>query len=249
MSTALWQKIEKPSATTLFVVKKPEEEVVTIAKFSQVKVVTEWKKAIFTFSIENTPSDLDKFKIAYGPSADSLNKEVITFAANKIQTSSWVYSWYLDNLDTQQYTFKIFGMKTDGSLIAGLMSDPLVASIAIPSCSIWNVGNISVSNEAGKSILTWNALTGAKSYNIYRVTPAWDNELIQNVTETKYVIYQAKWDIKYDDFVIKALCDTNIEANDMSRASRVQTGPGMVAILIIISAIMWVALLRNKSLS
>jgi hypothetical protein len=75
-------------------------------------------------------------------------------------------------LEPKNYTFKIFGLKSDGSLIAGIVSDPVTANVSIPSCTIGNVGNIAVRSEAGKSILTWSTLTGAISYNVYKVSAA-----------------------------------------------------------------------------
>lgn len=77
-------------------------------------------------------------------------------------------------------------------MIANFSSDPLTANVSIPSCTIGNVGNVMVTPESGKSILTWTALSGALSYNVYKVSAAGDNILVQNVTEPKYTVYHAQ---------------------------------------------------------
>lgn len=93
----------------------------------------------FTFSVDNAPADLDAFKIAYGESADSLSQEVITYSSGKIRGADGSYAWYIDNLEPKNYTFKIFGIKRDKSLIQDFASDTVVANIAAPSCTIGNI--------------------------------------------------------------------------------------------------------------
>lgn len=101
--------------------------------------------------------------------------------------------------------------------------------------------------NANQSILTWNALSGATSYNVYRVNAAGDQILVQNVTEPKYVIHISAGEVRYEDFAIKALCAPNQESADVSRASRVQTGPGALAAIIIIAGIAAAIMLRRRS--
>lgn len=242
------QSIQKKAATTLIVTpKKPD--IVENPTFSDVKAVTTWKRVTFTFSVKNAPTDLHAFKIAYGESADSLSEEKTTFPASQIQSTGGIYTWYIDNLLPKNYTFKIFWLKADATTIQELVSDPLVANIAIPACTIWNVGDITVMTEPGKSILSWPSLSWALSYNIYKVSPAWDQILVQNVTNTQYTIHHTQWQIVYSDFVIKALCQENVESVDMSKASKVQTWPWAIIFLVIISWLMGILILRKKSLS
>lgn len=53
--------------------------------FNGVKITTEGTKVLFQFSVENIPTEIGKFKIAYGESPDNLSSEAITFDASKIQ--------------------------------------------------------------------------------------------------------------------------------------------------------------------
>lgn len=48
-------------------------------------------------------------------------------------------------------------------------------------------------------------------------------ELIKNVKENSYTIYLTPGVIRYDDFVIKALCDENMESTIPNKIARVQT--------------------------
>jgi hypothetical protein len=235
--------------TSIMVTPKSIEVPKVEPRFSALKAFTEWKRVTFEFSLENAPTDLDKFKIAYGESADSLSQEVMTFSSSKIQWTGGVYTWYIDNLEPKNYTFKVFALKSDASLIAGLVSDPVTANVSIPSCTIGNVGDIRVTTESGKSILKWAALTGALSYNVYRVSAAWDHLFVQNVKDPQFVVHHSQWEVTYNDFAIKALCGENRESVDMSTASQVQTGPWALALLVIISWILGILMLRKKSLS
>lgn len=94
-----------------------------------------------------------------------------------------------------------------------------------------------VTTDDDKSIISWTALTGATSYNIYKVSAAGDYALFQNTKEPTYTINLAKGDVVYENFVVKAKCDDTTESKEYSSMSKVQTGPGIVAILVILSAI------------
>jgi hypothetical protein len=83
MVSTLGQTIDKKDVATLTV--KDPPKVTLVPRFSNVKIVTESKKATFSFELLDAPQELDKFKIAYGTSADALSQEVVTYAASKIQ--------------------------------------------------------------------------------------------------------------------------------------------------------------------
>ena len=165
-----------------------------------------------------------KFKIAYGESADSMNQEATTFTTDRIKKEDGSYNWYIDKLAMKAYSFKIFGMRADGTL-SPLVSDVLSTSMGQASCTIGNVGSVSIATSPDKSILSWDALPGAISYNIYRVTPAKDFELLQNVKENSYTLFLSSGALIYQDFAVKALCDDKTESSVPALASKVQTGP------------------------
>lgn len=78
--------IEKKNVASLIVIPKTTvEEAPKSPTFSNLKAVTEGKRVTFSFTINDAPADLDKFKIAYGESADSLSQEITTFSSGRIQ--------------------------------------------------------------------------------------------------------------------------------------------------------------------
>jgi hypothetical protein len=72
--------------------------------------------------------------------------------------------------------------------------------------------------------------------------------LFQNTKETQYTIFLASGSVVVEDFGIKALCDEKTESADFSKASKVQTGPGLTAVLVVISGILGALILRRRSI-
>lgn len=247
---AIWQVKTSDSPTSMTVLEKQivPVEPVAVPKFKNVKTVTSGSRIIFDFGVDNLPATIKDFKIAYGQNADSLSKEVNTLPLERIPstTQSGGYTWYIDSIPEGTYTFKIFGRAQDGALISGFISEPIVATIGKDSCTIGNVADLTVNTDSTKSVLTWAALSGAVSYNLYKVSPAWDYALFQNTVEPTYTLFLSKWAEVYENFVVKALCDKNTESKEYSSMSKVQSGPGMIAIVVILSAITWAFLMRRR---
>ncbi len=246
---ALGQNKTSDSPTSLTVT----EKLVTVPDvvpptFKNIKTVVTWGKIVFDFWVENAPADLLNIKIAYGKNADTLSQEVITYPLTRIQssTNSGSYTWYVDKLPEDTYTFKLFGLNQSGSLISGFVSEPIIAAIGKDSCTIGNVGELTVNTDSTKSVISWESLSGAVSYNLYTVSAAGDYTLFQNVTSPTYTLFLSKGAITHDNFVVKALCDTKTESKEYSSMSRVQSGPGMLAFVVIIAAMAWAFLMRRR---
>ena len=216
--------------------------------FKNVKAVTTGSKVVFDFGVENAPTDLAGFKIAFGANADSLTQEVTTYTLDRIAspTGSGAYTWYINKIPEGTYTFKIFGRTQDGTLISGLVSEPIVATLGKDSCTIGNVEGLTIDTDTSKSVISWTAIPEAVSYNLYKITPAGDYVLFQNTKEAKYTLFLSKGAVMYENFAVKALCDQSTESNEYSTMSRVQTWPGMVAVLVIVSAILGAFLMRRR---
>jgi hypothetical protein len=250
---ALGQAKTTDSPTSLTVTPKIESPITItpplISSFRNVKTVTQTGQVIFDFSVENPPAELRSFKIAYGTDANSLTKEVNTYTLDRIRSrdTAWGYSWYVDNLTPGTYTFKIFGRTEEGTTISWLVSEPIVATIGQPGCTIGNVGNLQVQTDTSKSTITWTALTWAISYNVYKVSPSGDYVLVQNVKDPSYTLFLSKWAVTYDNFAIKGLCDEKTESKDYSKVTKVQSGPGLLAFVVIASALVWAFIMRRKS--
>jgi len=90
-----------------------------------------------------------------------------------------------------------------------------------------------------KSVLSWDKLEKATSYNVYKKDrTSWEMTLIENISDSKIDI-NITWDIvEYDDFSVKAIfkddvCD--IESNDFSTMTKVQTWPKEIMLLVLFS--------------
>jgi hypothetical protein len=244
ITDSLWQVLNKTNVGNLTIIDKP----VIKSEFKDVKVTSWSGRVTFEFAVTNSTPDLNKFKIAYGDSPDSFTSESLTYSTGKIQ-KDWVFTWYIDKLQSKTYYFKILGVKADWSLIPDLASE--VQSVAVwwaLTCSIWNVGDIDISTQTDKSILSWKTVTGAISYNIYKVSASGDYTLFQNTKDTKFVLFLSSGAVIHEDFAIKALCDNKTESADYAKASKVQTGPWFLAILVVFSAILGAVIMRRRVL-
>lgn len=241
IKNALGQELVQENALSFTVTEK-------VVSFDNLKVTTEGSKVVFNFGINNAPAELNAFKIAYGDSAESFSSEVATWNTGRIMKADGRFEWYVDKLAEKTYYFKILGTRADGTIISTIASDTVTATIWKASCSISNVGTIKIETLKEKSILSWDSITWALSYNIYKMNASGEPTLFQNTKETQYTIFLASGSVVVEDFGIKALCDEKTESADFSKASKVQTGPGLTAVLVVISGILGALILRRRSI-
>ncbi len=138
--TITGQSITKEKMVTLTVVPKKVEAAIATgstdvpvkAEFKDIKTETKDARVTFTFSVENPPAELDAFEISHASGS------ITTYSGSKILKDG-KYSWYIDNLSPGQYTFKIQGKNASGALMENLISEPLIATIGTPTCTISNV--------------------------------------------------------------------------------------------------------------
>ncbi len=103
------------------------------------------------------------------------------------------------------------------------------------------ISNIQVTELKTKSILTWQPLDDATSYNIYKKIGPKKIELIANVTEPRYEIPIAGGEETWDDFAIKAVGETEAGEpiqGDLSEMTKVKTGPELYIFLAIIALLL-----------
>jgi hypothetical protein len=94
-----------------------------------------------------------------------------------------------------------------------------------------------------KSILTWDSLKDAESYNVYKKLENWNLEFIENVVEPKFevLIDMEAEKIEYEYFAIKAVAEDEdwvIYEWDLSEATKIQTWPEII-ILLLFSLLLW----------
>ncbi len=93
-----------------------------------------------------------------------------------------------------------------------------------------------------KSVLTWDALEKAESYNVYKKLEGGNLEFVANVKEPNFTV-NIVWDqVKYDDFYVKAVwkdVDGQVYEGDLSDPTKIQTGPELYFLLIFVSFLFW----------
>ena len=92
-----------------------------------------------------------------------------------------------------------------------------------------------------KSVLTWDEVKAASSYNVYKKSNDGELELIDNTVEPRYEIAVVWDEIKYDFFAVKAMTNTGNGETvewDLSEMTKVQTGPTEL-ILLLLAMILW----------
>ncbi len=101
-----------------------------------------------------------------------------------------------------------------------------------------------------KSILTWDKVEEAKSYNVYKKSQDGKLELIETVDTPRFEV-EIKWDeIKYDYFAVKAVAENEEWETfewDLSEATKVQTWPEMIILLLISLLIAWFLFSRRRA--
>lgn len=242
LTNDLGKKTVKTAAETVTVLEAPK------TAFENVKIEAGDKKATFTFTVTNEPESVSKYKFTYGTDSGALAKESVTFEKSKISVtgtgtgtgasaSGSTYKWYVDGLDAPgKYFFKIAALDVAGSPVTGAESDVFTADLSLNSagkCSIANISGLKVTKGEDQSVLSWDAIPEALSYNVYKKDATGSYVLVENVKVTSYTVNLAKDAVKYEDFAVKAVCsDAVTESADYTEATRVQTGPAQVIALL-----------------
>ncbi len=107
-----------------------------------------------------------------------------------------------------------------------------------------------------KSILTWDEIKWAWSYNIYKrvQTSSWgiikeDIEFVENVTEPSYTVNIVGDEITYDYFKVKATWKNNcwVEVEwDFSDMVKVQTWPKEIFLIVLLAGILWFIFVASR---
>jgi len=94
-----------------------------------------------------------------------------------------------------------------------------------------------------KSILTWNKNEKAESYDIFKKNASWSLDFIKNVEIPKFEIEITWKQVKYNYFAVKAKAEwcskDEIVVWDLSEATKIQTWPAEIILMLILSLILW----------
>ena len=121
-----------------------------------------------------------------------------------------------------------------------------------PSDIDLRIQNIRVTELRERSIISWDEVPDAESYNIYKRINERQVELIWNVSEPRYEIDIVGQDLRYDEFAIKALWRTQTGTLiqwDLSDMTRVQTWPALYFTFLIIALLLswWIFYIKSRN--
>jgi len=168
-----------------------------------------------------------------------------TFAPSK----EWIYSFDVvikDELGHEKRELWVWNLTVNK--VEMNSAEPILEELQENKSPDLNIKWLKLVELKTKSILTWNKINEAKSYNVYKKHENWDLELITNVVEPRFEI-EITWDeITYEYFAVKALAENEeweIYEWSLSEATKIQTWPELL-ILLIISMLAWFLYLKFK---
>jgi hypothetical protein len=98
--------------------------------------------------------------------------------------------------------------------VEGSVSDAFEVDLtpnAPQKCTVSNISGLMVSTGSSKSTITWDAIPGASSYNVYKKTGD-SYALIESVKTNSYTLYFSTSVVTYDDIAVKAVCPDGVES-------------------------------------
>jgi hypothetical protein len=211
------------------------------SSFENVKVeATPDKKVQFTFSLKTDLDEIMYFKIKYGTQSGQYDKEVVTYEKTQIKSGEQ-YIWYIPWIDQGEYYSTIIGLDKDKQELS-INSGEQVFSLlnSAETCFIDKVSGVTVKTSGSKSIISWDTLDDAASYQIFKKDSDWEYAMIDEVTDTTYTVnidMSAEEEI-FEDFQIRATCKNgNITGEGAySESVAVQTWPAAIAFMMLLIA-------------
>lgn len=222
--------------------------------FGNIQTQTNGDRVTFNFPLIADSGSIAKFEFKYGTASGVLTSTAVTSDISKIyNTASGTYGWYIPNLSISQYYFQVYALDASGSEIDA-PSDVISLDLSLGSagkCMISNIGNIRLSRASDTVTLTWDTITGANSYNVYKKDATGNFALVTNVATPSYVVHIAGKDVKYDDFAVKGVCGNGkdqAESSNFSPSAHVQTGPAGMALVVMLSFGIAYVIMRRKTI-
>ena len=189
------------------------------------------------------------------------------------ETQDWIYSWKM-HAPIEMWTYKVDVTLTDElwhkktEIWAATLNvlelksaepkviivEPEPIPVVVPK-EIINIEDLEITGLKlvelkTKSVLTWDKIDIADSYNIYKRLDDSRLELIQNVKEEKFEVEILWKKITHDYFVVRAMAKTDewelFEWN-FSKATKVKTGPEILILFLISLFIGWLIFTLKKN--
>lgn len=188
-----------------------------------------------------------------------------------IETANWLYIW---NITTPRENWEYWINLTlvndmwietkenavitlyveEVELLTADDNDDIVEEIVVSqevSCEDlqkWlEIKNINLTKLKTKSVLSWEKVEKATSYNVYKKDNSWEMTFVRKVS-TPMIEINITWDdIVYEDFAIKAYNEGCwVESASFSEMTKVQTWPEILILLLISLLSWWFIFIKNK---
>lgn len=108
------------------------------------------------------------------------------------------------------------------------------------TCFIDKVSGVTVKTSGSKSIISWDKLEDAATYQIFKKDADGEYAMIDEVTETSYKVNidMGSEEEVFEDFQIRATCKNGDITGEgaYSESVSVQTGPAMIAFMMLLIA-------------
>ncbi len=205
------------------------------AKFENVKVeTTKEKKVKFSWTLKPDLDQIRFFKIKYGTEPGKYTKEVITYEKTEIKEETQ-YAWYIPNIPVGEYFSTIIALdkdKKDTPVTSGEQTFTITLDAA-PTCFIEKVSGIRVDKASDTySIIRWDNLKDAASYQIFKKDASGEFAMIDEITTNQFRINvdMSAREVTYEDFKVRGICKngTYTGQGDFSESVAVPTGPEMI---------------------
>ncbi len=193
---------------------------------------------------------------------------VIDDAITKLtEEGEWLYVWKT-NAPKTEWEYKVdVNLKNDiwnetkkiaatsisvvPKLAVAPVAPPVVVEIEGKPKKIYIITNIKLTKLKTQSILNWDAIPEAESYNIYRQLEWNKLELVDTVKEPRFTVNIVGEKITYDYFVVEPVIRTaswDIVKWILSDATKIQTWPKEILLLLILSFIIWFLILNRRKI-
>lgn len=233
----------------------------------EVKIRVE-KANLSLINVKVTPEEVNsewqfEIEVTTTPSLREVNSIINDVVTKLEETKSWVYTAKIF-APKEEWTYKIdlmlkneLGSEQKELWAASIKVNKVVLNAAEPTITEepkeekhdLKITWLKLVELKTKSILTWNKVNWAKSYNVYKKLEDWNLELIVNVVEPKFEIEITWEEVKYEYFAVKAMAETSeweIYEWDLSEATKIQTGPELLILLIVSIFAAWLYLVSKQ---
>lgn len=198
------------------------------------------KKARFTFSLKSDLDEIMYFKIKYGTQSGQYDKEVITYEKSQMKVDE-KYSWYIPGVSQGEYYSTIIALDKDKNELSMNSWEQTFSLLnSAETCFIDKVSGVTVKTSGSKSIISWDKLEDAASYQIFKKDADGEYAMIDEVEDTKYIINidMSVEEEVFEDFQIRATCKNGdiVGEGAYSESVAVQTGPAAIAFMMLLIA-------------